>query len=119
MVERSKIKIMEAIKKVLELIKKSINCELSLNELYQGWPENLKGNKFYEIVYDDVESSVEHYPSQALNIFGKENQNNYFKNSYECKALKVDLKIINIILQYKNIEDDLIEIRELLLEKYM
>ena len=116
MAARSKIRSMEAIKTVLELIDKSLKGELSLDELRETWPEKLEDDKFYETIYDDVETAVERYPSIVLGFFRKEDPVEYFKNSYGYKALLTDHKLINLIVAENPDTSDLLEMRSKLLE---
>lgn len=79
------------------LIKKAMKASLSLEELFEKWPEDFAENDFFESVFDDIESAVEHLPGDAsgeVDWFS-------FQHSTEYRLLQYDL----IILDYLNSED--------------
>lgn len=98
---------MKTLKTVLELINRSLEGELSLDELYELWPEELTKDEFYETIYNDVESVVEHYPGKLVT---------YFKESRDYKALLADKKLINLIIEENPDSGELLELRKKLLD---
>lgn len=94
---------MDAIKSILQLINKSLAGELPLDQLYVLWPEELAHDKFFDTIYKDVESVVEHYPAKVTSIFGSEDPDKYFKRSFEYRVLLSDKELIQQIIN-ENLE---------------
>ncbi|PZX53526.1 hypothetical protein LV84_03250 [Algoriphagus ratkowskyi] len=85
---------MEERKIVLELIHNVLNGELnSLNELYLRWPETLIDNEFYESIYNDIESVVEH---SIVKNKEKGIKEKLFLESIDYRNLIIDYKILNL-----------------------
>lgn len=76
---------------VSSLIKKALEGDLSLDELYSSWPDTLEEDPFFEKIYDHLESVVEHYPADL--ITGKP-ETTKFLESGEYKTLKNDLELL-------------------------
>ncbi len=51
---------------VIDLFSKALKGELSIAEFNRKWPEFLEDDLFYEQLYDDLESAVEHMPGKYL-----------------------------------------------------
>ena len=98
------IKLVE--KTVLKLINKSLEGKLSFEELYQLCPEVLAEDRFYEIIYNDIESVVEHFPGK-FDI--------HFIESIDYKTLLIDQKLLNLIIEERPDSNDLLELRMKLL----
>ena len=107
MVERCKLVNMKVYIRVLELINNALDGELSLNDLYKLWPEELSKDKFYETIYNDVESVIEHYPGRL---------ESYFMESHAYKALLVDKQLLNLIVIDKLDSNRLLELKNKLLD---
>jgi len=71
-------------------IEKAINGNLELDELNKGWPEETEGIPFYEAVFEDIESAVEHFPSS---LFG--NPIDRFKSEDEYRCLQISKLLIS------------------------
>lgn len=69
---------------IIELIEKALEGKLTLDELYSTWPESLEKDGAFEIVYDLIESAIEHYPSS---VFSNKLLESEFKKSVEYKNL--------------------------------
>ncbi len=48
------------------LIVKAIKCELTIEELNNAWDMGWNSNDYLSDIYDNLESSVEHYPGYFL-----------------------------------------------------
>ena len=82
---------MNEIKEILGIIEMVLfKREISLNELYFLWPESLSDDEFFENIYDDIESAVEHLSFLPL----KELSKSQFRNSVVYRILVIDYKIL-------------------------
>ena len=83
---------------ILDIIEKVLNGELSsLNELYHLWPETVSNNEFYEGVYDDTESVIEHNVIKNKNP--KVIDEKLFLKSIDFRNLIIDYKILKLDIE--------------------
>jgi len=54
------------IDRIRELIVKAIECELTIEELNDAWDISWNSDDYLSGIYDNLESSVEHYPGYFL-----------------------------------------------------
>lgn len=47
---------------IRRLIERALEGKLSLQDLYEEWPDDLERDALAQIIYDDIESAVEHFP---------------------------------------------------------
>jgi hypothetical protein len=85
--------------KVTKLFSKAINGELSILELEQEWPESFEENSFFEELYDDLESAVEHMPGKS--IFSHDINIEKFKYSNEYKIIFIDYLLLQANLDFE------------------
>jgi hypothetical protein len=70
---------------ILSIVQKAITAQLSLEELMTLWPEEAEDIEFYESIFVDVESSVEHFTDY-----------NSFINSDDYSDLIIDEFILKL-----------------------
>jgi len=96
---------------IIVLLKKAINGELSIEDFYESFPYEIKSNEpSIEIIYDDIESAIEHFPASILDGSLKKD---VFQNSDEYRNLVIDLELLNSDVG----KEDFIEKRRLLIGK--
>jgi len=88
---------MKGIEIIMDLIAQAMSGSLSLNELYKRWPEVFAESEFFEGIYDDIESAVEHIPGNTDGTIDI----TCFRESKEYYSLKYDL----LILKHLNEKD--------------
>lgn len=81
--------------KVELLIQLAIDGNLSLEKLYNEYPDNLKLEPFWSDIWADLEEAVEHFP---FKLFSGKKDYETWKNSREFKKLKIDLALIRLSL---------------------
>jgi hypothetical protein len=74
---------------ILSIVQKAINAQLSLEDLMKLWPEELDDIDFYESIFLDVESSVEHFTNYN-SFISSENYSNLIIDAF---VLKLDKNI--------------------------
>ena len=94
--------------KVIALINKALKGTLELTELYDNWPEELSGIDFFENVYDDIESAVEHLPGNILT--GKPDLDKFSRTKYYYNLL-IDFELLKQLSDFNimnSIRNDLV-----------
>lgn len=53
-------------KTIAELLESALEGRLSLEQLYNKWPEEVDGIDYYEKIFDQIENAVEHFPGKLI-----------------------------------------------------
>ncbi|TLY22774.1 MAG: hypothetical protein E6K68_02065 [Nitrospirae bacterium] len=84
---------------------KAIQGKLTLNELYQQWPNELQKSKLASGIYEDIEEGVQHFPGK---LFSGKPDYETWKSSEMYAKLYLDKKL----LASDGSEDELVKVRE-------
>lgn len=95
---------------ILLIIQRALKAELTLIELYSIWPDEVTNDSFYESIYNDVESAVEHTP---FFLWSNGVDFDSYRSSYDYYLLLVD----EFLLQTKYSNDILAKVKEKLSSK--
>ncbi len=80
-------------KKALAILEKAIEGKLDLKEFYDIWPSELNDNSFYDSVYENLESGIEHFPG---NVFSMKPNYEVWHKMEEYYLLNVDKALITL-----------------------
>ena len=84
---------------------RALTGEVSIEEFYRIWPENLHESEFVVEIYSDLEDGIQHFPAK---IFSGEPDEKSWKSSDMYRKILID----SVILSLNNPELVLKEMRE-------
>lgn len=73
------------------LIKLALKGQLNMDDFNDKWPVEDESIDFFNILYNDIESAIEHYPVSLIKM--KELKERWL-NSREYHVLNVDLELL-------------------------
>ena len=77
---------------IKNLIQKAMMGTLSRDEFYNFWSSDFDNDLFLNIVFNDIESAMEHIPGKLLsNGIDKDK----WESSYQYKILQIDLIVLD------------------------
>ena len=82
------------------IINKAIEGNLSFKELMDLWPEELEDDVYFNEVYENIESSIEHYTGF---LFSRKPNYDAWFGMEEYYLLKVDMSLISLNIDSEKI----------------
>ena len=94
---------------IARLCDQAANGSLTIEEFYEQWPEEVCKTGIAQLIYEDLEEGVQHFPARLLS--GKPDYESW-QSSELYQRILVDKKILKL----NESEDRLIEVRNALLK---
>ena len=96
---------------IKQIIEDALKGNITLETFFEKWPENAIGNNFYDLIYLNLESSIEHFPGY---LFSNKPDIEEWHQMDEYLFLNIDKALLNLKITNSDI---LIELREKLISK--
>ncbi len=95
---------------IAEICDRAANGEVTIEEFYERWPKDLGNSDLAQLIYEDLEEGIQHFPLKLLS--GKPDYESW-KSSEMYRRILVDFEVLKSDLS----EPQLVELRNKLLSE--